>query len=84
MAFAKKGLDVVGIDISEAMLKVARKKNKYLNLKLEVADATKLSIEDNSIDVSCVSFALHDMLLSIREKALQEMVRVTKPKGIIK
>jgi len=82
-AFAKKGYDVIGIDLSEAMLKVANKKNKYENVKFEVADATNLPFEDNSFDVSCVSFALHDMPLTIREKALKEMVRVTKPKGMI-
>ena len=82
-AFAKKGYEVIGIDLSEAMLKVANKKNKYANVKFEVADATHLPFEDNSFDVSCVSFGLHDMPLFIREKALREMVRVTKPKGMI-
>src|SRR4030042_1286840 len=71
-AFAKKGYDVIGIDLSEAMLKVANKKNKYENVKFEVADATNLPFENNSFDVSCVSFALHDMIPSIREKALKE------------
>jgi len=81
-AFAKKGYDVIGIDLSEAMLKVANKKNKYGNVKFEVADATHLPFEDNSFDVTCVSFGLHDMPLTIREKALKEMVRVTKTKGM--
>src|SRR4030042_2238358 len=71
-AFAKKGYDVIGIDLSEAMLKVANKKNKYENVKFEVADATNLPFEDNGFDVSCISFALHDMIPSIREKALKE------------
>lgn len=82
-AFAKKGYYVIGIDLSEAMLKVANKKNKYENVKFEVADATNLPFENNSFDVSCASFVLHDMPLTIREKALKEMVRVTKPKGMI-
>lgn len=82
-AFAKKGYDVVGIDISEAMINVAKKKNKYQNAKFEVADATDLPFEDNTFDVSSISFALHDMPLSIGEKVLREMVRVTKPQGII-
>src|SRR4030067_3683959 len=82
-AFAKKGHEVIGIDLSEAMLKVAHKKNKYGNVKFEVADATDLRFEDNSFDVSCMSFALHDMPLAIREKGLKEMVRVTKTKGVI-
>ncbi len=82
-AFAKKGYDVTGIDLSEEMLKVASKKNKYKNVKFEVADATNMPFENNKFDVSCVSFALHDMPLTIREKVLKEMVRVTKPKGMI-
>ncbi|GFO97259.1 methylase [groundwater metagenome] len=82
-AFAKKGYDVIGIDLSEDMLKVANKKNKYENVKFEIADATNIPFEDRHFDVSCVSVALHDMPLNIREKVLKEMARVTKPKGII-
>lgn len=82
-AFAKKGYDIVGIDLSEDMLKVASRKNKYENVKFQVAEATNLPFEDNCFDVCCVSFALHDMILTIREKALKEMVRVTKRKGTI-
>jgi demethylmenaquinone methyltransferase/2-methoxy-6-polyprenyl-1,4-benzoquinol methylase len=82
-AFAKKGYDVIGIDLSEAMLKIANRKNKYANVKFEVADATNLPFKNNSFDVLCVSFALHDMPLNIREKVLKEMVRVTKPEGMI-
>ena len=82
-AFAKKGYDVTGIDLSEAMLKVASKKNKYENAKFALADATNLPFKDKCFDVSCVSFALHDMPLTIREKVLKEMLRVTKPEGMI-
>jgi len=57
-AFAKRGYDVIGVDLSEAMLNVGNKKNKYGNVKFEVADATMLPFEDNSFDVTCVSFAL--------------------------
>ena len=81
LAFAERGYDVTGIDLSEAMLKVASKKNKYEKAKFALADATNLPFKDSSFDVSCISFALHDMPLSIREKALKEMVRVTKPEG---
>ncbi len=82
-AFAKRGYAVTGIDLSEAMLKVANKNNKYSNVKFEVADATNLPFEDNSFDVTCVSLALHDMPLTIREKVMTEMNRVTKLQGII-
>jgi demethylmenaquinone methyltransferase/2-methoxy-6-polyprenyl-1,4-benzoquinol methylase len=82
-AFAKRGYDVTAIDLSEAMLKVAIKKNTYKNAKFANADATNLPFKDSSFDVSCVSFALHDMPLTIREKVLKEMVRVIKPEGMI-
>jgi len=83
VAFARKGFDVIGVDLSEAMLKVAIDKNKYENARFEIADAVNLPFKDNSFDVSCVSFALHDMLSTVREKALKEMARVTKPEGMI-
>jgi len=82
-AFARQGYEVIGIDLSEAMLNIAHQKNKYSNVRFEVADATTLRFPSNSFDIVCVSFALHDMPLFIREKVLKEMVRVTKPKGTI-
>lgn len=82
-AFGKRGYDVVGIDLSEDMLKIAIKKNKYKNVRFKLSDATTMQFEDGYFDASCVSFALHDMPLGIREKVLGEMVRVTKPKGMI-
>ncbi|MEW6035141.1 MAG: class I SAM-dependent methyltransferase [Candidatus Micrarchaeota archaeon] len=82
-AFAKKGYSVVGVDISEDMLRIAKRKNKYKSVKFLAADATKLPFGNSSFDVSCVSFVLHDMPLGIRERALKELVRVTKPAGTI-
>lgn len=82
-AFAKRGYDVVGIDLSEDMLRVADGMNEYQNLRFEVADAADMPFEDSHFDVSCISLGLHDMPLAIREKTVAEMVRVTKPRGII-
>jgi len=82
-AFAKRGNVIEAIDLSEDMLRIANRKNKYENAKFQVADATHLPFEDIHFDVSCISFALHDMPLAIREKVLKEMVRVTKRKGMI-
>lgn len=82
-AFARRGYDVTGVDLSDAMLKIAIRHNRFDNLKLEAADATNLPFGASSFDVSSVSFALHEMPLSVREKVLREMVRVTKPDGTI-
>ncbi len=86
LAFGRAGHEVTGIDLSEAMLAVAeRKKNRKGSgdVTFAVADATNLPFPDGSFDLSCVSFALHDMPPAVRSKALREMVRVTKPKGRI-
>jgi demethylmenaquinone methyltransferase/2-methoxy-6-polyprenyl-1,4-benzoquinol methylase len=80
-AFAREGHDVVGLDISEAMISVARKKNRLSNLKFESGDATRLRFDNGSFDVTTISFALHDMLRTIQQRVLGEMVRVTKDQG---
>ncbi len=82
-AFANKGYDVIGIDLSSDMLKIANKNNKYENLKFQIADVTQMPFKDNQFDVSCSSFGIHEMPLNIMEKALKEMIRVTKKDGII-
>lgn len=83
LAFGKRGYDVTGVDLTESMLEIARKHNKAGLVKFEVADATHLRFENDSFDVTCISFALHDMPLPVREKVLREMARVTKPDGTI-
>lgn len=50
-AFAKRGYDVTGIDLSRDMLKIAIAQNKYDIAKFEIADATKLPFKDNMFDV---------------------------------
>ena len=82
-AFARSCREVVGIDLSPAMIHVARRKHRSANLRFLEADATALPFEDASFDVSCVSFALHEMPSSIRDDALSEMARVTRPEGKI-
>lgn len=80
-AFAEKASEVVGIDLSEAMLRVARRKNRFPNVTFQQADACDLPFDDASFDACCVSFALHEMPASVRERVVREMARVTKPGG---
>lgn len=82
-AFAPKARAVVGIDLSDAMLRVARRKNGLPNVTFQRADATALPFEDASFDAACVSFALHEMPATIRERVVREMARVTKPGGTV-
>src|SRR5574341_1508585 len=83
LAFDRRGAQVTGIALSEAMLAVARSKNKSENLRFETGDATQLPYPSGSFDVTTISFALHDMPLDIGESVLKEMVRVTRPTGTI-
>ncbi len=80
-AFAKKGYRVTGIDISDAMLRVAIKNNKYTNVKFEVADASYLPFEDNTFNIASISFAIHDMPETVQKRVLREMARIVKPEG---
>jgi len=82
-AFAKRGYEVTGVDLNKSMLEIARQHNKGELVKFEIADATHLRFETNSFDVSCVSFALHDMPPKVRERVLLETVRVTKTGGTV-
>ena len=82
-AFAEKVREVVGIDLSEEMLRVARRKNRFPNVKFQQGDAAHFPFGDASFDASCVSFALHEMPLSIRQQVIREMARVTKPGGTV-
>jgi demethylmenaquinone methyltransferase/2-methoxy-6-polyprenyl-1,4-benzoquinol methylase len=82
-AFAARCREVIGIDISEEMLEIARKKRPAPNLKYVRANAVRMPFADAQLDVACISFALHEMPLSVRQTVLREMLRVTKRDGTI-
>ena len=82
-ALAARGATVVGVDISEPMLRVARRKSRFPNVTFQRVDATDLPFEAETFDAACVSFALHEMPAKVRERVLLEMARVTKPGGKI-
>jgi demethylmenaquinone methyltransferase/2-methoxy-6-polyprenyl-1,4-benzoquinol methylase len=82
-AFGKRGYEIVGIDVSSDMLKIACGKNKYQTVSLALTDATALPFADNCFNTSTASFGLHEMPQHIREKVIQEMARVIKPEGKI-
>ena len=83
LAFARKGHEVTGIDLSEEMIRVARGKDGSGRATFLNADASAMPFEDGSFDVSVISFALHDMPGPMREAVLGELVRVTSPGGTI-
>ncbi len=83
LAFAESGCAVTGVDLSEAMLDVARHKRNAAKVSFQQADAVALPFADGSFDAACVSFALHEMPSSIRERVVREMARVTRSGGSV-
>jgi len=78
---AKRGCEVVGIDLSKEMLKEAKKKSRGLNIKYRLGDIRKLKFKNNTFDHSVSMLVLNH--LKDWKKAVQEIVRVTKPGGTI-
>ena len=74
---------IVGLDISDGMLSVGRKKIEKLNLnsKIEMvlADSEKIPFETASFDAITVAFDVRNF--ENLEKGLQEIYRVLKPGG---
>jgi len=82
-AFARRGCRVRGVDLTDAMLAIARSHNQDGRVDFEQGDATHLRFSDGSFDITCISYALHDMPPTIRERVLREMARVTRGNGRI-
>lgn len=82
-AFADAGADVVGIDLSESMLRIARRKAGARRITFQEADARALPFAEASFERSSVSFGLHEMPSTVRREALLELARVTRPDGRI-
>lgn len=68
---------IMGIDFSENMLNIARK--KYPQIQFLQGDATSLPYEDNSFDIVTMGFGLRN--IQNAEKAVEEIHRVLKPNG---
>jgi demethylmenaquinone methyltransferase/2-methoxy-6-polyprenyl-1,4-benzoquinol methylase len=85
ISFSKLKVEkITGLDISEGMLSVARKKAaaKHISEKIEFiqADSEAMPFEDNSFDAITVAFGIRNF--ETLEKGLAEIYRVLKPGGI--
>jgi len=72
---------VIGTDFcAEMLIPAPAKAHQHgLDIKFEQADVTKLQYQDNSFDISSISFGIRNV--SDPVQALREMARVTKPGG---
>ena len=77
--------EIIGLDISEGMLKVGRKKilKKQLDstIKMVIGDSENLPYKNNSFDVISVAFGVRNF--ENLEIGLAEILRVLKPKGLL-
>lgn len=74
---AERGTTVTGVDISEEMISIAKRKAPQATYLL--ADAEQLPFEDNSFDAVTCAFGVRNFVHL--EKGLSEMLRVLKPYG---
>ncbi|WP_027001360.1 bifunctional demethylmenaquinone methyltransferase/2-methoxy-6-polyprenyl-1,4-benzoquinol methylase UbiE [Hugenholtzia roseola] len=76
---------IMGVDISEGMLEVGRKKIAERNLEdkisLRLGDSENLPFEDNTFDAVIVAFGVRNF--ENLEKGLAEMLRVLKKGGTV-
>jgi demethylmenaquinone methyltransferase/2-methoxy-6-polyprenyl-1,4-benzoquinol methylase len=78
-----KPLKIIGIDISEGMLELGRKKinSKKLNqiIELQSGDSEAINFAGNSFDAVTVAFGVRNF--ANLEKGLAEMLRIVRPGG---
>ncbi|RLD05365.1 MAG: methyltransferase [Chloroflexota bacterium] len=79
---AKNGFkDLHCLDLSETMLRVAKKGN--YPLKIYHQDATETGFEDAAFDVVILSFAIHEKDRETQERMLEEAYRLLNQNGLI-
>ncbi|HEB91343.1 MAG TPA: metalloregulator ArsR/SmtB family transcription factor [Deltaproteobacteria bacterium] len=85
LELAHLGLDVIGIDRSEAMLETARRKWRQAEdgnpgrVEFRRGDAHDLPLERESVDAVFAHMVLHS--LEDPERAIHEMARIVRPGG---
>ncbi len=76
---------IVGIDISEGMLKYGKQKIQKKGadniIKLEKGDSENLQFDNNSFDAATAGFGVRNF--QNLEQGLKEILRVLKPKGVV-
>ncbi|MCB9071712.1 MAG: bifunctional demethylmenaquinone methyltransferase/2-methoxy-6-polyprenyl-1,4-benzoquinol methylase UbiE [Prevotellaceae bacterium] len=80
----KNGVNrVVGVDISEEMIKVGQqkvlKRGLQSNISLQLGDSAGLEFDSDSFDVVTVAFGVRNF--EKRAQSLNEMLRVLRPQG---
>ena len=78
-AFTRSGAKIISCDFSIGMLREGKK--RYPNLNFSAGDALSLPFQDETFDAVTISFGIRNV--NDVQKALTEMLRVTKKGGKI-
>jgi phosphatidylethanolamine/phosphatidyl-N-methylethanolamine N-methyltransferase len=84
LPFYPADIDLVGIDLSEGMLRKAQEKVEALrmpNVTLKVMDASSMDLADGEFDATLATYVISAVPDPV--SVLREMRRVTKPGGVI-
>lgn len=84
MAFAEAGCEVVGLDLTEAPLKIAEEVSRtrgLTNVRFQVGDAEQLPFAEQEFDIVVCRLALHHC--EVPQRVLAEMTRVCRPQGMV-
>ena len=73
------GFEGIGVDLSSAMLREARKGPDAADCR--EGDATDMNFSDRSFDLVTTTFALHEKSRKSAERIVEEMVRLTMEGG---
>jgi demethylmenaquinone methyltransferase/2-methoxy-6-polyprenyl-1,4-benzoquinol methylase len=77
--FRRTGMNALGIDYSDAMLKVAARKSRGISCLKQ--DAAAMAFTDHSFDAAVVSMGLHETGWEQAQAILSEIHRILKPSG---
>jgi SAM-dependent methyltransferase len=83
-AFAGAAREVVGVDLTEAMLAIGKERTKergIANVSFRAADAENMPFENGAFDVVVCRLALHHLLKPL--DVLREMTRVCRAGGTV-
>jgi SAM-dependent methyltransferase len=83
-AFARSAREVIGIDLTEAMLAIARERTalrRVANVSFQIADAQHLPFADGYFDVVVCRFAIHHLENPLT--VVREMIRVCRVNGTV-
>ena len=81
IALARKGWSLTGVDISQGMVEIARRKcvKNRVEASFEITSADSLPFVDGTFSAATIAFGIRN--LDRRSECIEEIFRVTAPKG---